>query len=124
MGYEMKFYVVRKTNQRWDENRPYKFAEVIAMFNYCKDYDLADWIDKNYQPTDCYIYADDGNTKILEDMYGSPLIEIPIKDMVEYLEKNNDDYRRATPLLSLLKVFNEDNETKWDNKLAILRYGY
>lgn len=124
MGYGMRFYVVRKTNQRWDENRPHKFAEIIAMFDYCKDSDMADWIDRNYQPTTCYIYADDGNTEILEDSYGSPLIEIPIKDMVEYLEKNDDDYRRVNPLLALLKVFNEDNETKWDNKLVILRYGY
>ena len=32
-----RFYVVRKTNQRWDENRPHRFAEIIAMFNYCKN---------------------------------------------------------------------------------------
>ena len=124
MGYEMRFYVVKKANLRSEANEPHKWAEVVAIFNYCKDYDMAGWIDRNYQPTNCYIFADDGNTEILEDMYGSPLIEIPIKDMIDYLEKNNVDYRRVKPLLALLKAFDEENETKWGNELVILRYGY
>lgn len=124
MGYEMKFYVVRKSNLALEKDETKKWAEKISEFYYCKDYGLANWIDKNYEETNCYIFADDGNTEILEDMYDSPLIEIPIKDMVEYLETHSDDYRRVKPFLNMLKAFDEDNETKWNNELVILRYGY
>ncbi len=124
MGYEMKFYIVRKSNLALEKDEPKKWAEKISEFYYCNDYGLANWIDNNYGETSCYIFADDDNTEILEDMYGSPLIEIPIKDMIEYLETHSDDYRRVKPFLYMLKAFDEDNEVKWNNELVILKYGY
>ena len=124
MGYEIKFYVVMKTGLTGGSEGTRNFAKIISTFNYSKDYAMRDWIDENYKPTNCYIFTDDGSTEILEDLYGEPLIEIPIKDMIDYLEKNNDDYRGIKPLLALLKAFDEDNETKWGNDLVVLKYGY
>lgn len=77
--------------------------------------------------TDCYIYADDGNTKILEDMYGDALKEASIEDVICVLEEainNGEQYRRLFPLLSALKVFNEQKKNDvWDN-IVVLHYGY
>jgi len=117
MGYESKLYVVDKHHWKWS-NEPW--GEVIAMFNLCKVPELNF---SKYPPTDCYIYADDGNTEIREDNYGDPLKEIPIKDMIQMLEeaiKTEDYYRRYQPCLSLLKGFNLDD---WGN-LVILHYGH
>lgn len=117
MGYESKLYVVDKHHWKWS-NKPW--GEVIAMFDLCKVPGLNF---SKYPPTDCYIYADDGNTEIREDNYGDPLKEIPIKDMIQMLEeaiKTEDYYRRYQPCLSLLKGFNLDD---WGN-LVILHYGH
>ena len=61
------------------------------------------------------------NVSIIKDCYGDNLKEIPINDMIDYLEKNPDDYWRYTPLLHMLKAFN--NFAKSD-ELAILKYGH
>jgi hypothetical protein len=122
MGYESKCYVVNKTHLRDIDDKRF-WAEVIAMFDLCKVNDISEQIRNNYHATDTYILADDGNTKIIEDAYGEPLIEIPIKDLISILEENiekNPHYRRYNPFLCMLKGFNPD---EWNN-LVVLHYGY
>lgn len=122
MGYEMKFYVVNKLPTGED----LKYGQIVAMYDYCQDYNLADFIDKNSKPTDTYIYVNEKETT--KDMYGKPLAEISVDALLTYLESNPCcAYRRYWPLVSLLRGFKEvqdepDNETFED--LVVLRYGY
>lgn len=116
MGYESKLYVVDKHDWKWCEE---KWGEVIASFDLCRvPINFA-----HYPATDCYIFSDDGDTKITEDKYGSPLREIPINELINMIEnaiKETDYYRRYQPCLSLLKGFNPKD---WEN-LIVLHYGH
>ena len=123
MGYESRIYIVEKFDTcSYDDGKC--FAQVIAMFNMCKFYDLSGVL--RYKPeTDCYIYADDGNTRILEDCYGEPLKEATIESVIDTLEKivaNGEDYWRTFPLLSTLKSIKE-RIGNYD-KIVVLHYGY
>ena len=118
MGYESRLYVVNKTNGDIGSRC---WAEVIAMINLCKVYDVSDKMRK-YPETDCFIYADDGNTEIVEDRYDDVMKEIPIDDAIKIIEEAsmNDNYRRYAPCLALLKSF---DKSQWEN-LVVLHYGY
>lgn len=114
MGYESKIFIVEKSTIKENEKR---YAELIAMVNACKFYDLSKVFTVE---TDCYIYYN--GEKILEDKYGEPLTEAPIEDVIDFLEKSEQEnpYRRARILLELLKSFKSED---W-NDLAVLHYGY
>lgn len=118
MAYESRLYIVEKYDSHIENSK--KYGQVIAMYDMCK-FHAFDGIFKN--ETDCYIFADDGNTKIEIDMYGEPLKEATVKEVIDYLDdykKEGEYYRRVEPLLGLLKGFNLDD---WDN-LVVLHYGY
>lgn len=122
MGYESKLYVVEKGNKF--PNEEMRYCQIIAMLNLCKFYPISS-IRSNYPTTDCYFYADDENTKVLEDRYGDPLIEMPIEDVIDILEdelENGDDYRRIYPALAVLKAL-EYQKHQW-RELVVLHYGY
>jgi len=117
MGYESKLYVVDKHHWKWSDE---SWGEVIASFDLCKVPGLNF---SKYPATDCYIYADDGNTEIREDRYGDRLKEIPVEDAIDMIEKEietNKDYRRYQPCLNLLKGFDLN---RWED-LVVLHYGY
>ena len=123
MGYESKLFIVRKTSL-YDRKSDKVWAEVIASFDMCKYPPLADLM-RRKPVTDCYIYADDGDTRIDEDRYGDELRESSITDVIKVLEEDikcGNEYRRIFPLLEALKVFNAENE-QWGD-LAVLHYGY
>ena len=118
MGYESRLYIVDKMGEKESERK--RYAQVVAMYDICK-FGAFDGLFQTI--TDCYIYADDGNTEVLEDKYGEPLKEASITDVIEYLEKYKESqeyYRRVEPLLSLLKGFKLE---EW-GKLTVLHYGY
>ena len=122
MGYESRLYVVEKSRHIYPSDNGMVWGEVVAMFDLCKCYPVSGELCK-YPNTNAYIYADDGNTKILEDKYGEKLKEIPIKDTIKIIKKaikNDDGYRRYKPFLKLLEGFNLD---EW-NDLVVLHYGY
>lgn len=122
MGYESRLYVVEKSDIRNDTGKIY--AGVVAMFNICKCYELSDILTKQKE-TDCYIYADDGNTKIVKDMYGEKLTEVSVSFVISTLEKileGGETYRRIYPLLNALKTF-EEQKGKWGD-IVVLHYGY
>ena len=124
MGYEIKLYVVDKSDLFVKEETKKAWCSVIAMFDYCKDYDLLDFIRKNGKEATCYFYADDGNTAVLEDCYGKPLIEISLESLVDYFEKHSaTTYRRYKPCLALLKSF-LDNIEDWGEDLVVLSFGH
>ena len=126
MGYESKIYIVEKTNCFCSEENGMKYARVLAMFDVSKFYELADWFSNN-PATKHYIYADDGDTEIIEDRYGDTLKEASVKEVIEKLERivtveNGVDYRRIFPLLAALKAF-ESHSEQWGD-IAVLHYGY
>ena len=119
MGYESIIYVVKKSSFSPDESGK-RFASVIAMFNACKFYGLPEVFKMK---TDCYIYADDGNTSITKDRYGDELTEAPLADVIKFLENElqcGETYRRIKPLLALLKGFDMEQL----ENLVCLHYGY
>lgn len=121
MDYESRFYIVN-SNKSIYKDEGFYYGEIIAVFNMCKVPGLYSAI-KDYPKTDIFIYADDGNTRVTEDTYGEPLIEIPINDMIYHLRNVIDSdapYRRYEPFLHLLLGF---NIREWDN-LVVLHYGY
>ena len=125
MGYESRLYIVNKgfaaTGLCW--------AEKIAEFNLCcvDDFVLADII-KHGKDTTCYFEVDDNDEPITNDMYGKPMTEIPLNDMVDILKNavNNSDYRRYQPCLAMLESFaNGVLYGQWgDENLVVLHYGY
>lgn len=118
MGYEHRIYIVEKSRFLYDNKK--RYGEVIASFDFCK-YSGFEKVFKNV--TDCFIYADDGNTKITEDRCGDELTEAPLNDVISFLEnelKKGENYRRIKPLLGLLKGFNIEG---WGD-IVCLHYGY
>lgn len=123
MGYESRIYVITKTRVNGFKTEK-KYAQIIAMFDMGKFPALAD-IMINQPETDSFIYADDGNTQILEDKYGDKLTEATPQIVVDVLEKqlnNGDTYRRIYPLLATLKAVIEHQKNFPD--IAVLHYGY
>lgn len=122
MGYESKIYICEKGNIK--DNDGMTYAQVIAMFNMCK---MGNLINVFNRKTDCYFYADDGNTKVLEDKYGDALTEAEIEDFIYILEDavdSGENYRRIFPLLSTLQtIYEQQKDGKWKN-IVLLHYGY
>lgn len=100
------------------------YVEIIAMFDMCKMGNLINVFDRK---TDCYFYADDGNTKVLEDKYGDALTEAEIEDFIYVLEEavgSGEDYRRIFHLLSTLQtIYEQQKDGIWKN-IVLLHYGY
>ena len=122
MGYESKLYVVEKASKF--PNEEMRYCQVIAMLDLCKFYPISS-VRNHYPITECYFYADDGNTQVLEDRYGDPLREMPIEDVIRILEDvldEGDDYRRIYPALATLKALKRQSH-QW-RELVVLHYGY
>lgn len=120
MGYDIRFYIVKKYNSSKNEEGRY-FAEVITRYEYCKDYNLSRFCD-TFEDTNCYIY-DMLDEPIINDCYGDKLKEIPINAMIDYLEKHPENYWRYDIFLNMLKAFSNYIDIECNN-LVILRYGH
>ena len=122
MGYESKIYIGEKSSLK--DNDGMTYVQVIAMFDMCKMGNLINVFDRK---TDCYFYADDGNTKVLEDKYGDALTEAEIEDFIYVLEEavdSGENYRRIFPLLSTLQtIYEQQKDGRWNN-IVLLHYGY
>ena len=126
MAYESRFYVVEKGFRASESTRDTAgddkvWAEKIAMFDLCSVPYISNIIRNNYKPTDCYIY--EGDEMLVDDKYGDPLIEVPLKDMIDILESTMPRvgyYRRYLPFLMMLKGFIQGDYIN----LAVLHYGY
>lgn len=119
MGYESKLYVIDKSDI-FDANKM-RFGVVVASFDLCKVHSVATDV-RHYPKTDAYFYSNDGNTIITEDLYGKPLTEVPVPDMIQILERaaNDGHYRRFKPCIQMLKGF---DLSEWGN-LVVLHYGH
>lgn len=104
MGYESKLYIVEETDVPYYNDKVW--ARVIGMADLCVCYSITD-VFTNI--ANGYIYADDGNTIIEEDKYGSPLRVASLEDVIEKLKEivENEDYRRAKIALGFLEAVQE-----------------
>ena len=121
MGYESRLYIVNRTEYELPNGDKWVMGEEIARINMCcMEMDFTDLFDTT---VDYKIIADDGNTEITEDKYGSELQTAPIQRVIDYLEESiasGDIYRRLKPLLGFLKGFDQD---EWEY-LEVVHYGY
>lgn len=123
MGYESRLYVVEKTNVEADGM---KYARIICMFDMGKFYPLSDIL-RDEPKTDCYIYSDDGNTRITEDRYGEALTETDLKTVIGILRgfiAKGQTRRDIPPLLEYLKTLSEQQRDSVWRDVAVLHYGY
>lgn len=119
MGYESKIIIVRKGHLTNEDGM--RYATKLAEFNLGKVYELSGDL-CNMPSTDCYYYADDGNTQITEDLYGRNLTEISIADLIAKVLSIIDysDYYLYPILLATLREFARFN----DSHVVCLHYGY
>lgn len=123
MGYESRLYIVDKHKDMKNEDLGLVWSSVIAVYDLSKAGENFVSKVRAFPDTDCYVYADDGNTQITEDCYGDKLKEIPLNEMIAILAYEigaNSYYRRFKPILALLMAFDPKD---WDN-LVVLHYGY
>ena len=130
MGYETKMYLTTSLSMRVEKDNSIYFSP-IAMVDLCKcgegDFEKlrrssAISQEEENEPRP-YFYASDGNTKVLEDLYGYRLVLLDVKDVIKAIESDQEKwkYRRFTLALNLLKSALEDFPT--DN-LKVLTFGY
>jgi hypothetical protein len=89
MGYESRIYIVRR-NRQYDPDIDKTWAEVLAVFNLGRvtvDYEN---LVREHPATDLFVYADDGNTRVVEDCCGEPLKEFGLLDMRDILYEEMD----------------------------------
>ena len=124
MGYDQRFYIVNRNKGMESKIFPkHYYCEILAMYEYCCDNQLADFIDKNGEPSECYLFVNDFETEQIKDPYGEEFKAIDICRLIDYLEKNPDeDYRRYKPFINMLKGF-ADNFENFDD-LLVIRYGH
>ena len=125
MGYESKIIIVRKGHLTNEDGM--RYATKLVEFDLGKVYGLSDYL--THRPaTDCYYYADDHNTQIVEDRYGKPLTECSVPDLIRIVEKviateeasGYGAYWLYPILLATLKAF----ATYHDDRLMCLHFGY
>lgn len=125
MGYESRIYIVEKSSRSWSDDNGRKYASQIARIDMSKCYELSDIL-RNKPATECYIYADDGDTQIVEDCYGNPLTETPLKEALQIVNqviaKTPYEYWRYQVLRSTLQSIYDyvGNDTQF----VVLHYGY
>lgn len=123
MGYESRIYIIEKRNVRVEELGK-RWGDDIARFELGKVYNLSDIL-RNKPATDCYVYADDGNTRIVEDRCGQPLTEVSIPEAIKAIETviaRGEECRTLPLLLTTLKALNEQKDRY--RELAVLHYGH
>lgn len=122
MGYESRLYVAEKTDIR---NKGRRYARLLCRFDLGKCYPLSDIL-RDKPETNCYVYADDGNTQIIEDCYGRALTETDLKTVINILEKIvvDNTYKYTYPLLETLRVFEKQKQQGLWQDIVVLHYGY
>lgn len=77
---------------------------------------------KKHAKTDVhYFYGEDGNKKIVDDLYGAALWPVPVKDVLEAMKKSHgrSKYRRTDWAIALLVAMAKDTE-----QLEVIFYGH
>ena len=126
MGYETKLIVGVNSKSAF-ATEPCSWFSVYAMIDLCycghaSNIAKIDYRHKGKNPL-VYWFADDGNTRITEDLYGNMSKLIPIKEVIKALEKDTkiSSYRRFTWALNLLKSMDKKDEIE---NLEVVFFGH
>ena len=125
MGYESRIYVVEKSRCSWTDENGRRYARKLAEINMSKCHELSGIL-RHKPATDCYIYADDGNTQIIKDCYGEALKETPLNEALEIVEdviaRSPWDYWMYDVLRATLQsIYDFVGD---DDSFVVLHYGY
>ncbi len=123
MGYEIKLHI--GTIYKFDHTKRSWFQE-IAMVDLCKPgyqskiFELSTLVEKEK----VYLYASNGNTHIIKDMYDKQLTAINAGVVLSTLKEDNqkEPYRRFEIAIALLETMLKDNE--WKENLKVVLFGY
>ena len=118
MGYESRLYVVKECDFKIPSDNGKVWGEVVGMIDLCKCYAITEVFTRE---ANGYIYAEDGNTRREEDMYGSPLGVASLNEVIEKLKEivKDTDYHRAKVALGFLKAVKKDMPY-----CVVYHYGY
>jgi hypothetical protein len=125
MGYESRLYVIRKTNVMADKG--FKYAETMVIYEMGKFPPFQELFGRDSCPATKFCPCA-GDNYIVEDMYGDPLRERSLGEVIRCLEQvmaiNDCDakYPRVLPLLALLREYQKIQNGWYD--IAILHYGH
>lgn len=114
MGYESQLFIADRLNGTW--------MQVISSYDLCNmGYDNG-FHDLFKEPILGDIWMPGMKDGVEEDMYGAELKHTDINTVIEWLETYgvNMKYRRITPLLNLLKGF---EQSEWTD-LRVIHYGH
>lgn len=116
MGYKSRIYVVQPTTSTYyNKEVTQTYCIELAKFNLGKVVYSSKFTDIFTKESDYFLYADDGNTILLEDKYDKPLRQCSIADFMNF----NTDNIYINSVKQYLEYF-----TKKYNNLVILHYGY
>ena len=121
MGYESRIFVMERKENTFPNGNKYVCAEKIAMVNMCQMRYDSGFYKLFTKPIDYKIFID-GETETDVDCYGEHLNYAPVDRVIEWLEREIAEYkyRRLSPLLGLLKGF---DQSEWA-ELQAVHYGY
>lgn len=121
MSYESRIFIVNRNEVKHGNGKCYVYAEKIAdikMSCMCNGF-----TGLFNEKIDYQLYVDNADEATQTDKYGEVMTYTNCKTVIDYLEKlitNEENYRRLTMLLGLLKGI---NEAQWDN-IQVVHYGY
>lgn len=116
MGYEHRIYIVRK-GSLYDPILEKGYADILAKFNLGRNSDLYRLVNTCYRKETNLFICDEDKT-ITEDMYGKPLIEISVEELLDDLH----EYVEETQTIAMLRGTLESiKDTKY---IVCLHYGY
>lgn len=125
MGYDSKLFIAEKSS--WHTPGEKDYASFIASYDLAVFPSIASFM-RSRPKADCYIYMDDGNTRILEDRYGDELTQASIPEVIKVLEETKNgkegNYRRIDPILSMLKTLQKQQEEGCWRELVVLHFGH
>ncbi len=122
MGYEVKLLVGENNDyQDADEGAYFMVAATIDLCKIGANSHLNGVLRKN-NGNNYYYYADDGNTKITDDLYGDRSDIHSLDEIIGALKKDveQDDYRRFKWALSLLESIKKNNGSDF----KVMFYGH
>jgi hypothetical protein len=121
MGYEVKMFLVEHYDS--DETKP-TYAGIVGMVDLCKisNGKIAQLDGKRPEAPELYIYAEDGNTRTLEDSYGHNLGVYNPNEVLAALKRDNtpEKYRRYDMAIGLL----EATIPVFGDELKVVFYGH
>jgi hypothetical protein len=94
MGYETTIYIGQPGRDGFDYNT--HWFHVFGHID-CSKIGSLITVEARKSGIPCYIFGDDGDTKITEDKYGQVLVAVPIKKVIEGLKEHlkGNKYSRA-----------------------------